>query len=593
MKTLPIIGAAMLMLGVVLVRGQGTITFNAHANWSGTNYVEQGVQFRVMAGGQYDYIYIVPAGNYGNVLYSTTPWLEFRYQSYQSAYVAFSLTNGNTFGLASVALADLTVPSSNPLAITFNGFKADGSQVSMVFDTPGNGANSFETYLFDSDFASGLTSVAIHANGLAVDNLGVTTGRIVLPSSSVAVTPVQFGPPTNFPDGSNPRSLVVADFNRDGKPDLAVANNSVSLLLGLGNGTFASPTNLGSYYSTAIAADDFNNDGKLDIFAVGYYESTFLGDGSGNFVKTNVGGTYYSTLAAAVGDFNADGKKDLAIVGNSISLTMGVGSGNFNQLTNYYLNGSPGDVVVGDINGDGFDDLVFSESYSYSSDVCVQLGNGDGTFATPQYYPSTASAYHDSLALADFNGDGKVDIAVLNSSANSVTIRLNNGEWFWTAKDYPVGFSPTSIAAGDFNGDGNVDLVVRGSSVIKVLYGNGDGSFTVGSPMSVTSNSSGHGTMVAGDFNGDGLPDIVFVNNGSVAVMLNQTTPTLQMTRMAGYNQFSWPAAFGVFAVEYTTNLSDPGSWQPFPYPPVIIGNQKAVTDWATGEQKFYRLRKP
>ena len=572
MKTMPIIAAAMLMLGGGFVRGQGTITFNAHANWSGTNYVEQGVQFRVTNGGVY--IYIVPAGNYGNMPYSTTPWMEF--QNNPNVYVTFSLTNGNTFGLASVALADLTVPSPNPLAITFNGFKADGSQVSMVFNTPENGANSFETYLFDSDFASGLTNVAIHANGFAMDNLAVTTGNMVSPSSSVAVTPVRFGPPTNFPVGSNPRSLVVADFNRDGKPDLAVANDSVSLLFGLGNGKFATPTNLNSYYSTAIATDDFNNDGKLDIFAVGYYASTFLGDGSGNFVRTNVGGTYYSPVAVAVGDFNADGNKDLAVVRGSILLILGGGNGNFIQLTNYTLNGGPGDVVVADINGDGFADLVFSESYSYSSDVCVQLGNGDGTFATPQYYPSTASAYHDSLARADFNGDGKPDIAVLNRNANSVTIRLNNGEWFWTAKDYPVGFSPTSIVAGDFNGDGNVDLVVRGSSAIKVLHGNGDGSFTVGSPISVTSNSSGHGTMVAGDFNGDGLPDIAFVNNGLVTVMLNQTTPTLQMTRMAGYDQFSWPAAFGVFAVEYTTNLSDPGSWQPFPSPPVIIGNQKA-----------------
>ena len=569
---------------------QGLVTFNAHANWGGTNYVEQGVQFRVTGGGSSDRIYIMPANNYP---YNATPWMEFYYQS---DYLAFSLTNGNTFGLMSVALADLTVPSLQPFVITFNGFKADGSQVSMVFNTPGNRANSFETYLFDADFASGLTNVAIHANGWAMDNLAVTTGSIVSLSGSGAVTPVRFGPPTNFPAGSSPISLVVADFNRDGKPDLAVANNSVSLLFGLGNGAFTSPINLGSNYSTAIVADDFNNDGKLDIFAVGYYASIFLGDGNGNFVRTNVAGTYYSPKAVAIGDFNADGKKDLALVGNNISLILGVGNGNFNQLTNYYLNGNPGDVIVGDINDDGYDDLVFSEAYSYSSDACVQLGNGDGTFDIPQYYPSTPSgytAYHDSLALADFNDDGKPDIAVLDRYANLVKIRMNNGEWFWTAKEYPVGFAPTSIVAGDFNGDGKIDLVVRGSSTIKVLYGNGDGSFTVGSPISVTSNSSGHGTMVTGDFNGDGLPDIAFVNNGSVAVMLNQTPPSMQITPMAGYNQLSWPAAFGAFTLEYTTNLSPPASWQPFPYPPVLIGNQKAVTDWTDGAQKFYRLKKP
>src|ERR1019366_3323677 len=199
--------------------GQGLVTFNAHANWSGTNYYEQGVQFHVMGGRNSDRIYIEPASNYSNWPYSTTPRMEFYYQG---GYLAFSLTNGNTFGLASVALAELNVPSPKPLAITFNGFKADGSQVTMIFNTPGNGANSFETYLFDSNFASGLTNVAIHTTGWAMDNLAVTAITNAPSQTPAAVTPVQFGYPTNSPVGY-PRALVAADLNGDRKIDLVVA----------------------------------------------------------------------------------------------------------------------------------------------------------------------------------------------------------------------------------------------------------------------------------------------------------------------------------------------------------------------------------
>jgi hypothetical protein len=178
-----------------------------------------------------------------------------------------------------------------------------------------------------------------------------------------------------------------------------------------------------------------------------------------------------------------------------------------------------------------------------------------------------------------------------------VTIRLNNGSGiFGAANDYPMGFLPNSLVAGDFNGDGKVDLIIRGGTGARVLSGHGDGSFTIGSKMTVASGTTSPGTIAVGDFDGNGTPDMALAcyNNNCVAIMLNRTLPILEITPMAGYHQIAWLASFGTnFMLECTTNLSAPESWQPFPYPPAWIGNQKAVTDWADHEKKFYRLRRP
>jgi hypothetical protein len=252
------------------------------------------------------------------------------------------------------------------------------------------------------------------------------------------------------------------------------------------------------------------------------------------------------------------------------------------------------------LNGDGRLDAAVSliiYDTANSNSVCILTNKGDGTLAVSQYYCASGQDYHFSLKLVDFNADVKLDLAVLNYNDQSVTIRLNNGGGiFGPAHDYPVGFSPNSLAAGDFNGDGKVDLIIRGETAACVLLGHGDGSFTVGPPMPVASGFwANPGALAVGDFDGNGTPDIALAcfTNSSVAIKLNETPPTMGITPMIGYNQIVWPASFGTgFGLECTTNLLGPESWQPFPYPPVLIGNQKAVADWTDHEHKFYRLRK-
>ena len=415
-----------------------------------------------------------------------------------------------------------------------------------------------------------------------------------------AVPSVRFGPATNFlasADTYQINAILAADLNHDGKPDIVVAGHSgSSVVLGLGGGAFSAL----SYFSRAyyaIAVGDFNNDGNVDLVAADDYNtvSSFLGDGRGNLsLFTNYDGLVEYSKAVAVGDFNGDGKADIAILNDintlySVKVLLGRGDGSFGVATSYALPGQPFDMCVGDLNGDGKPDVVIT-LWGYGNSLCVLLNNGDGTFAAPKYYGSGNSS---SLALGDFNGDGRLDVAAKSYNASSLMVFLNNGTGaFSSTNSIPVGLNFAGIATGDFNADGKVDLILRYDSTAKVLIGNGDGSFIVSANFSVINDGKTH-TVAVGDFDGDGLPDLAISGTHYVSIMLNKSQPVLQITPQPGYNQISWPAALGSFTVEYTTNLSVPGSWQLFPYPPVVLGSQKGATDWATGEQKFYRLRKP
>ena len=430
--------------------------------------------------------------------------------------------------------------------------------------------------------------------------MGASTGSGL---AANLVGTIQFGPATNYAGGSYSYSvagIVVADVNRDGKPDILVARHyGLEVLFGEGGNFFSSPVDITLHSDwLAIAMGDFNNDGNLDFIAADQNSNTsiFLGDGLGNFLLfTNYTtfGSYQNTIV--VGDFNGDGKDDLALVNNldpffSIKVAIGRGDGSFSAPSYYVLAGQPHDLCIGDLNGDGKPDLVVcldSSGYTF----CVLMNNGNGTFGAPQYYGNVKSW---SLALGDFNGDGRLDVVAKNYNTNSLMVFLNNGVGvFSSTNSIPVGLNLAGIATADFNGDGKLDILLRDDVTAKFLSGNGDGSFVIGPNFSVPSGGTTH-TVAGGDFNGDGLPDLIIGGSGSaVTIMLNQTPPLLQITPMAGYNQISWPAVFGAFALESTTNLPPSGNWQSFPYPPVVFGNQKGVTDWSTEKQKYYRLKKP
>lgn len=216
----------------------------------------------------------------------------------------------------------------------------------------------------------------------------------------------------------------------------------------------------------------------------------------------------------AIGDFNGDGIPDLAVtIQGSITVNIfsGVGDGTFQSGPVYPIGALPTSVTTADLNGDGKLDLVTANGsdISVQGNISVLLGNGDGTFQPAVNYD--AGSLPSSVAIADYNGDGKLDLAVADESeisGNEVSVLLGVGDGtFKPATPYPTGTSPNSVVAGDFNHDGKVDLATANylDNSVSVLLGNGDGTFKNSVQYHVTERPI---QIVTADFNGDGIPDL-------------------------------------------------------------------------------------
>jgi hypothetical protein len=208
---------------------------------------------------------------------------------------------------------------------------------------------------------------------------------------------------------------------------------------------------------------------------------------------------------------------------------LGNGDGTFQTAQNFATGGFAVSIAVGDFNGDGKPDLAVGTRPS--NNVSVLLSNGDGTFQTAQNFAT--GGFANSVAVGDLNGDGKLDLAVANALSNTggaanVSVLLGNGDsTFQTAQNFATGGFASSVAVGDLNGDGKLELAVANlsSNNVSVLVGNGDGTFQTAQNFAVGDSPF---SVAVEDFNGDGRPDLATANlhSANVSVLLNQFVTT-------------------------------------------------------------------
>jgi len=432
-------------------------------------------------------------------------------------------------GPVSVAVADFNGDGKLDLAVANEG----SSSISILL---GNGDGTFQSHV---DYPTGLEPVFVAAADVNDDR----KLDLVVSTSSLAISILlgrgngTFAPAVNYPVTggaglATSGAAVVADFNGDGKPDIAVAvpfEDVVSVLLGNGDGTFQPyvqyPT---PFEPMSVTAADFNRDGRIDLAVAAENVETepglvsiLLGNGDGTFQSHVDYPAGQCSNSVSVADFNGDGKLDLA-VGNvncgksypeldSVSILLGNGDGTFQPYTTNGTGANP-TFAIGDFNHDARLDLAIAYQSCFTcgaGTVSILLGNGDGTF--PGAATIAEAGTPVTVAAADFNRDGKLDLAVANSTTAAVSILLGNGNGaFQPAANYPVGQTPGSLATGDFNNDGIVDLALTTSAnTVAILLGKGDGSFGSSNSYAAGQNPS---AVVAGDFNRDGKLDLAVIN---------------------------------------------------------------------------------
>ena len=549
--------------------------------------------------------------------------------------IAVYLNNGDGTFQAPI-LSGLTLPNSIR-SMVVGDFNEDGKLDVVVGADAGGGANGSDgtvtvllgngdgTFTQSSQYA--VNGIFSQASTLAVGDfnkdgkwdvaVGLACYNITVTSCSFGAVEIYLGlgdgtlsAPTTYTTVGNGTVLpVVGDFNGDGKLDvIAVVSGSASLavLIGNGDGTFSQPANdqvplpppnLGV---SAVSAIDLNSDGRLDLVytLVGDYVNVTFGNGDGTFQSPTLittGLTYQ--FSGQVNDLNHDGHPDIVVSGYGVQVLLNDGNGSFVQSPVYYgltgnaglgllaiadfngdgnvdiLTGAPGgpegtlglllgnsdgtmqgagylnqaslggsSAIAADVNGDGIPDIIEAGNVSTGSGdqggILVFLGTGNGQYAPPVAYDSGVSAGRALLA-GDFNGDGKIDIAVAslcsdnNCTQGGVSILLGNGDGtFQPSVIYATGAQYAySIAIGDFNGDGKLDVAVANQfSSVGILLGNGDGTLQ---PVVVTTAGSQNLSIAAADFNGDGKTDIALdyydpgAGAGSVQILLSGNNGTL------------------------------------------------------------------
>ncbi len=357
--------------------------------------------------------------------------------------------------------------------------------------------------------------------------------EIAIPSTAPSFTRTD----TNFPVLGNaqvraPEALAVSYLSGSAIPLLLITDQKCTTTLSCtpsqGAITVAGESPVNLVYTGAnpasIVTGDFNGDGLSDMLTLGNALAVSLAAAPGIFHSPSTYALPSGVLTAsrpAVGDYKGDGSLDLVLAAaNGFYFLPGNGDGTFG--TPVFTQTDPSSigtyVAAGDFNGDGILDLAVSNADLAGGSVSIYLGNGDGTFLLQFTIPFVSTP--GPIAAADFNGDGKLDLAVLDSlsTENAVAILLGNGDGTFQAKtdSPPAGVAPAAFTLGDFDGSGHVSVAVSdtlctstacpadGNGAVNVLIGNGDG--TLQAPL-VFPASGFPGAIVTAEFADSGQVD--------------------------------------------------------------------------------------
>jgi hypothetical protein len=466
--------------------------------------------------------------------------------------VTVSAMSGATTGSTSVTitppdLVSIAVSPQNPAVRIANTrqFVATGTFTD-------GGTQLLSTVTWNS---SSTAFATIDATGLAlgispgVSTIQAASGKISGSTTLNVFSPSQ--PSFNYVMGATFSSgdtktegVVLADYNGDGKIDIAVSNfntNTIAVFLNDGTGNFGAPVitsvttpaNLG-----AMVGGDFNEDGKPDLVVStidggSQVNLVLLGNGDGTFAVQPAIKNSFGFVSAAVADINGDGHQDLVIGQNGgVVISLGRGDGTFVDTTPLQSSGVGTGLYLGisgaDFNGDGKIDIVASD---YDGFVIFYAGNGDGTFAAPTSM-SNNNINIASLANGDFDGDGKQDI--LLGFVNSAVINIGKGDGTFDLNNYEFVYSsaPTNlndgieVIASDLTNTGKIDAVTTDftNGILQITLNGSLGLIPPSNGILSFQLGAGLSSVAAADLNGDGIKDVVAINNqtGQVTTILSQ-----------------------------------------------------------------------
>jgi hypothetical protein len=425
------------------------------------------------------------------------------------------------------SLLDIVITNAGTNNIgVFMGY-GDGSFAAIVTYSTGASLRPLSVAVGDLNYDNQLD--IIEANS-GTDSIGVLLGNGNGTFSVVKLYPIG--------TGSQPYSLALSDFNNDSRLDIVVANHgtsNVAILFGYGNGTFGNQMNFSTGFSSLpywVSVGDFNNDNRTDIATANFNTNNvgiLLGNGNGTFATV----VFYTTgdgsqpRCIKVGDFNNDNILDLAVASSGtdlVSLLFGYGDGTFllGVPDTTGINSEPYGLAIGYFNNDTRLDIAVTNTINGT--ILVHLANGSQTFAGMISYNTSIGSQPHSIAIADLNKDGWLDIVVANYGTDNVGVLFGlSNRKFSNMATIPTGnnSAPYSVAIADFDNDHQLDIVVTNSGTdnIAIFYGYGDGNFSIGQMYSTGDRSRPY-IVTTGDFDNNNITDIAVANSGTSNVFL-------------------------------------------------------------------------